>query len=186
MPGAAGILSAFGLSASAGLNAYIPLLIVAIMARLDVISLNEPWNALESWWAIGALVVLTLIEFFVDKIPAVDTANDVIQTFIRPAAGAILFAASANAVTDLSPVVSLILGLLIAGGVHVGKSTVRPMITATTAGIGNPVVSTAEDITSTVLALLAVVLPWLVLLVAVTGIVIVLAWRLRRARARHP
>jgi hypothetical protein len=186
MPGAAGILSAFGLSASAGLNAYIPLLIVAIMARLDVISLNEPWDALESWWAIGALVVLVLIEFFVDKIPAVDTVNDVIQTFIRPAAGAILFAASANAVTDLSPVVSLILGLLIAGGVHVGKSTVRPMITATTAGIGNPIVSTAEDITSTVLALLAVVLPWLVLLVAVTGIVIFLAWRLRRARARHP
>jgi hypothetical protein len=186
MPGAAGILSAFGLSASAGLNAYIPLLIVAIMARLNVISLNEPWDALESWWAIGVLVVLALIEFFVDKVPAVDTVNDVLQTFIRPTAGAILFAASANAVTNLSPVLSLILGLLVAFGVHAAKSTVRPMITATTAGVANPVVSTAEDITSTVLALLAIVLPWLVLLVAVTGIVIFLAWRLRRAGARHP
>jgi len=187
MVGAAGILTAFGLSASAGLNAYIPLLIVAIMARLGAFELSEPWNALESWWAIGALVVLALIEFFVDKIPAVDTVNDVIQTFIRPTAGAILFAASASVVTEVSPVLSLILGLLVAGSVHAGKTTVRPMITATTAGIGNPVVSTVEDVASTALALLAVVLPWLVLLVATTGIVIFLVWRLRRrAKAQNP
>jgi hypothetical protein len=132
------------------------------------------------------LVVLGVVEFLVDKVPAADTVNDIIQTFIRPTAGAILFAASANVVTDLSTVLSLILGLLVAGGVHATKTTVRPMVTATTGGIGNPVVSTVEDIVSTTLALLAVVLPWLVLLVAVVGIVLFLAWRMRRAQARNP
>lgn len=186
MPGAAGIFSAFGLSVSAGLNAYIPLLIVAIMARLNAFELSEPWNALESWWVIGVLAVLAIVEFLVDKVPAADTVNDVIQTLIRPTAGAILFAASASVVTDLSTALSLILGLLVAGGVHATKSTIRPMITATTAGIANPVVSTVEDVVSTTLALLAVVLPWLVLLIAVIGIVLVLAWRMRRAQARNP
>jgi hypothetical protein len=76
-----GIGAAFGLSTSAGLNAYIPLLIVALAGRFPLnnpmLQLGEPYNALSSWWAIGVLVVLLLIETFVDKIPAVDTINDV-------------------------------------------------------------------------------------------------------------
>lgn len=175
-----GVFSAFGLSASAGLNAYLPLLIVAICGRLGVITLNKPFDLLTSWWVIGVLVVLLLIEFFVDKIPAVDTVNDIINTLIRPAAGAILFAASANVITDLSPVLSIILGILVAGGVHIAKATARPMVTATTAGTGNAIVSTLEDAVSGVTALVAIILPWMVLLVATIGIVIFLRWRLDR------
>ena len=75
------VATAFGLSASAGLNAYLPLLIVALTARYtDLIKLNEPWDVLTSGWVIGVLVVLLLIEMTVDKIPAVDTVNDLIQT----------------------------------------------------------------------------------------------------------
>jgi len=175
-----GIFSAFGLSASAGLNAYLPLLLVAIFAKLDVIKLNAPFDALESWWAIGVLVVLLVIEFFVDKIPAVDTLNDVIHTLIRPAAGAVLFAASANVVTDLSPVISIVLGILVAGGVHVAKASARPVVTATTAGTGNSVVSVVEDVVAGVTSLLAILLPWVLMIVATTGIVLFLWWRLSR------
>jgi len=65
------ILSAFGLSASAGLNAYIPLLAVALIGRFtNIMKLSEPWDTLESWWIIGLLVVLSLVEFFADKVPA--------------------------------------------------------------------------------------------------------------------
>ncbi len=79
-----GIFSAFGLSASAGLNAYIPLLVVALLARFtDLIKLTTPWDALESWWIIGLLVVLSLVEFFADKIPAVNHINDLIQTIVE-------------------------------------------------------------------------------------------------------
>ena len=183
------IISAFGLSASAGLNTYMPLLVVAVSAKLGVFELNEPFDVMTSWWIIGLLTVLLSIEIFVDKVPAVDTVNDVINTVLRPAAGAVVFAASSGVVTEVSPVLSIALGLIVAGGVHVGKASFRPVVTASTAGIGNPVISTIEDILSAVTSLLAVLIPWLVLLVAVTGIVIFLAWRIRRAERRrkaHP
>src|SRR5512137_1708662 len=96
------IVTAFGLSASAGLNAYLPLLVVALLAKYTtLIKLNSPWDVMTSWWVIGVLIVLLLIEMTVDKIPAVDTVNDVIQTVGRPAAGAILFAASSGVVGDV-------------------------------------------------------------------------------------
>ncbi len=174
------VFAAFGLSASAGLNAYLPLLIVAVSARLGAFKLNEPFDVMTSWWVIGVLIALTLIEIFVDKIPAVDSVNDVINTFIRPVAGAILFAASANVISEMSPVLALILGLLVAGGIHAGKTLLRPVVTTTTVGTGNAVVSTIEDVIAAITSLLAVLLPWMVMLVAVIGIVIFLSWRIRR------
>ena len=84
-----------------------------------------------------------------DKVPAVNHINDLIQTVVRPAAGAIAFAASAKVITDVNPVLALACGLLVAGSVHVAKSAaVRPVVTATTGGAGNVPVSIAEDVTS--------------------------------------
>jgi hypothetical protein len=177
----AGIFSAFGLSASAGLNAYIPLLVVALLGRLtNLINLTSPWDTLESWWVIGLLVVLSLIEFFADKAPAVNHINDVIQTFVRPVAGAIIFAASAQVITDIHPVLSLACGLLVAGSVHAAKSVaVRPAVTATTGGAGNVPVSILEDVISTVLSILSVVVPVViaVVLILLTSWIIWLMWR---------
>jgi len=97
MDGFAAVFSAFGLSASAGLNAYIPLLVIALLARFtDLIKLETPWDTLTSSWIIGLLIILSLIEFFADKVPAVNHANDAIQTFVRPVAGAIVFASTIN------------------------------------------------------------------------------------------
>jgi hypothetical protein len=134
-----GVLSAFGLSASAGLNAYIPLLVVALMAKFTPwIKLSAPWDALTSWWVIGIVAFLLLIETFADKVPAVNHVNDIIQSFVRPAAGAVVFAASTNVITDIHPVVAIAAGLLVAGGVHAVKAlAVRPAVTTTTGG-GQP------------------------------------------------
>lgn len=183
------ILAAFGLSASAGLNAYIPLLIVSFLAKFtDLIVLSEPWNAMESWWVIGALIVLSVIEFFTDKIPAVDHINDAIQTFIRPTAGAILFAASAQVVTDINPVFSIISGLLVAGTVHAVKSVVvRPAVTVTTAGLGDAPVSFLEDGISTTLSVLSIAAPavvGVVLILLAIGIIWWLSKRSSRVRSR--
>ena len=72
-----------------------------------------------------------------DKIPAVNHINDLIQTFVRPVAGAIAFAAGTNVINGINPVVALACGLLVAGSVHLAKSAaVRPFVTATTAGVG--------------------------------------------------
>ena len=174
-----GIFTAFGLSASAGLNAYIPLLIVGLLARYtDLIALNKPWDTLSNPWIILMICVLVIIEMLTDKVPAVNHINDLIQTVIRPAAGAIAFAASANVVTDVSPVLALAAGLLVAGTVHLTKAgVVRPAVTATTGGAGNVPVSIAEDVVSTVLSILAVVIPILIgtLLVVVAAFII---WRI--------
>lgn len=180
MGGIASVFQAFGLSASAGLNAYLPLLIVSVTARLGLFKLSAPFDVMTSWWVIGLLLVLTLIEVFVDKIPAVDTINDVIHTVVRPAAGALLFAATTNVVTEIPPVVSIMLGLLVAGGVHATKAMARPVVTATTGGVGNPVVSTLEDIVSAVTALLVIILPWIAIIIVSIGLVMFLWWRMRR------
>ena len=178
------IIAAFGLSASAGLNAYIPLLVVSLLSRFtDLIVLSEPWDALESWWIIGLLVVLSLIEFFADKVPAVNHINDIIQTFIRPAAGAILFAASANVITEIHPIISIAAGLLIAGSVHAVKSVaVRPAVTAATGGTANVPVSVLEDSISTVLSVLSIVLPIVVGIVLVILAVWIIWWLTNRSK----
>jgi len=180
------VLSAFGLSAATGLNAYLPLLIVGLLARYtDLVTLKAPWNTLENAWVLGALGVLLAIEMTVDKIPAVDTVNDVIQTVLRPAAGAILFAASANVISDVSPVLAMICGLLVAGGVHAVKATARPVITATTGGVANPVVSVAEDVVSGTATIISVLLP-AVAAALIVGLLALFVWWYFRRRRRAP
>ncbi len=178
-----GIFTAFGLSASAGLNAYIPLLLVGLLAHYtNWIQLNQPWDTLSNPWIILLLCVLVIIEMLADKIPAVNHVNDVIQTVIRPAAGAIAFAASAHVVTNVHPVLALAAGLLIAGTVHVAKAgAVRPMVTATTGGVGNVPVSIAEDIVSFVTSFLAIVVPVLIGTLLIVLAAFIIYWLYRRA-----
>ncbi len=128
------------------------------------------------------LAILLIIEMTVDKIPAVDSLNDTIQTVVRPAAGAILFAANANVISEMSPVLAMICGLLVAGGVHAAKATVRPVVTATTVGVGNPVISTIEDVISGTTTLVAILLPTLAAMMVLVVAVAVGWWYIRRRR----
>lgn len=180
-----GILSAFGLSASAGLNAYIPLLVVGVLAHYtNLVKLSSPWDTLANPWILILLGVLVIIEFLADKIPAVNHINDIIQTVIRPAAGAIVFAASARVISDMHPVLALACGLLIAGSVHIVKAAaVRPAVTVTTGGAANIPVSMAEDFIATVLSILSVVTPILVGAFICLVIALIIWWFWRRANA---
>ncbi|MGC9394670.1 MAG: DUF4126 domain-containing protein [Anaerolineae bacterium] len=182
------LASAFGLSTSAGLNAYIPMLVLALLARFTgLVELNEPWSALTSWWIIGLLVVLLTLDVLADKIPAVDTANDVIQTLVRPTAGAIVFAATTQNTINLHPVLAFACGVVLAGGVHLAKSGGRPVVTATTGGVGNPIVSTIEEAVATLVSLAAIIFPYLILawfFLLVLLIYLVVRWRRQRAEAR--
>lgn len=168
-------LTGMGLSAAAGLNAYIPFLLVALLARFsDVVVLPTGFGWMESWWAIGIGAVLLVTELTLDKVPAVDSVNDAIQTFIRPSMGGLMGAATAGASTlDESTWmqehawVGVLLGVLVSGLVHTGKTAARPVVNAGTAGLGAPVVSTAEDGASIGIALVAIFLPVLVVLVLI-------------------
>lgn len=178
-----GVFSAFGLSASAGLNAYIPLLVVGVIAHYfpNTLNLATPFDLLASPWILILLGVLVLIEMVADKVPAVNHINDIIQTIVRPAAGAIAFAASAKVITDIHPVLALACGLLMAGSVHVAKAAaLRPAVTAATGGAGNIPVSIAEDIVATITSILAIVIPFIMGTLLVIAIAIVLWWLWRR------
>jgi hypothetical protein len=184
-----GITAAFGLASSAGLNAYIPLLMVSLAARFPIhdpfLKLAEPYDMMASWWVIGLLAILLLIEMFVDKIPAVDTINDVVQTFIRPAAGAVLFAANADVITELHPVFAIAAGLLVAGSVHAVKGIARPAVTATTAGTGNWLVSILEDAAAVAISILSILVPIVVGLVFIVVAALVAFHLLRRRQQRR-
>jgi uncharacterized membrane protein len=187
-------LTGSGLAASAGLNAYIPLLTMGLLSRYtDLIELPSGWSWLSNGWVITILAVLLAVEFFADKIPVVDSVNDVVQTVVRPTAGGLAFGAgsSSETVTVSDPGqffssnqwVPVAVGVLIALGVHGIKSAARPVINAGTAGVGAPVASTAEDATSVFMSVIAIVLPFLVL-VFLVAIVFSLVWLIRRRRER--
>jgi hypothetical protein len=178
------ILTAFGLSASAGLNAYIPLLVIALTARFtSLVTLAPPYDILTNGWVITALAALLVVEVLADKVPVIDHANDIIGTFLRPAAGALLFAsAMSGVVTGLDPRLALLAGALTAGVTHGAKATARPVVTATTAGIGNPVISTVEDVASLLTSVVAILAPALIAVALVLFLVLFLAWISRRGR----
>ncbi|MBA3532581.1 MAG: DUF4126 domain-containing protein [Ardenticatenales bacterium] len=179
------LFTAFGLASSAGLNAYIPLLVTGIVARYtDIITLQGSFATLENPWVLLTLGLLLIVEMLVDKIPAVDSVNDVIHTVIRPAAGAILFAANAGSIGFMDPTLAVVLGLLAAGSIHATKTAARPMVTATTAGIGNPIVSVVEDVTSLAAALIAIFIPVLMAIVGTIVFVIIVRWWW--SRRNHP
>ncbi len=188
-------LTGAGLSAAAGLNAYIPFLLVALVARFTgVIELPHQYAWIESDWAIGIATVLLLSEVVLDKVALVDHLNDAVGTFVRPATGGLIFAAT-TAAEDFeqgsslmadNPWVGVILGIVTAGIVHTGKAVTRPLVNAGTGGLGTPVVSAAEDGASVTLSLVAIFLPvlviFLLLILLWAGFAL---WRRRWVRRRE-
>ena len=185
-------LTGLGLSAAAGLNAYIPLLLVGVLARFtDVITLPEPYRWIQSGWAIAIVSVLLAAELILDKVAVVDHVNDAVQTLVRPTVGGVIFAATTAAEqADNStwmqqhPWAGVLLGVVVAGVVHATKATARPIVNVTTVGTGTPFVSAAEDVASLGMSLVAVFLPILVVVV-----LLVFGWAayvmFRRARRRR-
>ncbi|MEL6183358.1 MAG: DUF4126 domain-containing protein [Myxococcota bacterium] len=162
----ASIGSGLGLSSSAGLNAYIPMMVVGVLGRIGWVNLDGPYSALQNGWVLLVVGLLLGMELVVDKIPGVDTINDLIQTLVRPAAGAMLFAAQTYGDSQIPPVAAGIAGVLVAGSAHVAKTSARPLVTAGTAGMGNWLVSLVEDIVAFFVSLLAIIVPLLAVLCA--------------------
>jgi hypothetical protein len=176
----ASLCAAFGLSAAAGLNAWLPLFGAALAQRLDLVELAQPFDDLSGTGALAVLGVLTVADFVGDKIPAVDHVLHVIGTVVAPASGAALFTGQTGSETDLPTLAAILLGAGTAESIHAGRAAIRPFSTATTGGLGNPVLSVIEDLGSLGLMLAAFVVPVLAVLAAVALVVLILlAWRRR-------
>lgn len=178
------LLAAFGLSGAAGLNAWLPLFLSALLARLDVVELAQPFDDLTSTPALLLLGALTVADFVGDKIPVVDHLLHLAGSVIAPVSGAILFTGQTGLETDLPTLGAVVLGGATAGSIHAARAAVRPVSTATTGGLGNPVLSLGEDAGSLLLVVTAFVLPLLALVLVVWLLVVLVAWwrRLRGAR----
>jgi hypothetical protein len=186
------LLTGLGLATASGLNAYIPLLALGLLSRFtDLISLPHGWAWLENGWVMAIVAVLLVVEIVADKIPALDSVNDAIQTFVRPTSGGIVFgsgtAAQTAAVTDPGAFaqsgqwIPIVVGVLVALVVSLTKSTVRPAANVATAGVAAPVLSTIEDGVSIALVFFAILLPVVVLVVlALLVWGFVKLWRRRR------
>jgi hypothetical protein len=181
------VLGGLGLAAAAGLNAWIPLLVLGAAARWAPpgwVELAVPYQFLTADWFLILVAILGLVEFFADKIAVVDHINDVLQTVIRPVAGAVLFASTSGIVGGLDPTLALVLGFLAAGSVHGIKAAARPVVTAATGGAGNPIVSVIEDILSLAMTVAAILLPLLLLAFFVGIPWLLLRWLAKRRRQR--
>lgn len=188
-------LTGAGLSAAAGLNAFIPFVLVGMLDRFTgLLELPASLDWISSWWAIGGGMLLLVIDVVFDKVPGIDHVSDALQTAVRPLMGGLVFAASSAAARfegadwwQDNPWIGVGIGLLLAGTVHAGKALSRPIVNAGTFGLGGPFVSAAEDATSATVSIVAILLPILVVLVLV-GIAVAL-WRIlafrRRWRARR-
>ncbi|WP_035857233.1 DUF4126 domain-containing protein [Cryptosporangium arvum] len=189
------ILTGTGLAASSGLNAYIPLLTLGLLSRFtDTVTLPAGWQWLDGGWALVILAVLLTVEMVADKVPIVDSMNDVVQTVVRPTAGGLAFGATttSDAVTVSDPGsffsggawVPVAVGVVLALVVHAGKATARPAVNAASGGFGAPVVSVLEDAAALGMSLLALLAPILVV-VALAALVTFFWWALRKVRARR-
>lgn len=178
-------LTGLGLSAAAGLNAYIPFLIVALVARFtDFVTLPADLSWIASPWAIAIAAILCFADFFIDKVPALDSVNDAISTVIRPATGGLIFAASTaaedfeehSALMAQNPWIGIVLGVVVALTVHGGKTISRPVLNTSTGGLAAPVASGAEEGFSLVMSLTAIFVPILViffLIIIIIGLIFV-------------
>jgi hypothetical protein len=180
------ILTGIGLAAPAGLNAYIPLLVLALADRATTrVTLHAPYDILSSNLGIAILIVLLTVEVAVDKIPGVDHVNDLIQSLVRPAAGAVAAVAATGGVVAINPAIMVLVGVVLAGSVNAVKVTTRPAVTLGTGGILNPVVSLGEDAIAVLVSVVAIFLPFLVILILALFAVssILLLRRVRRVRS---
>ena len=188
------LLTGFGLATAAGLNAYIPLLALGLLSRFtDLVTLPHGWSWLENGSVVAIVAALLVVEVVADKIPALDSINDAVQTFVRPTAGGIVFgsgtAAQTAAVTDPGAFaqtgqwIPVAIGVVTALAVSLTKSTVRPAANIATAGMAAPVLSTVEDFFSVGLVFAAILVPVLVL-VAVLALVWAVMRIVRRRRRK--
>jgi len=174
-------LLGLGLASATGLRTFLPLLMLALAAKFEVFDVRviEQMEWLVSWPAIAALAIATVTEFLGDKVPAIDHGLNAIGYITRPVAGAI---AAGSVFWNVDPAAAAIAGLIVGAPAALAFNAVQTGVrvgsTATTGGLGNPVVSLIED----ALAFLTVIIAFLapILIPIVLLIVAVVVFRLAR------
>lgn len=161
-----------GASWVSGINLYAAVATLGLLSRFAHLKLPGELDVLTNWWVIGIAAFLFIVEFIADKIPVVDSTWDVIHTFIRIPAGAILAATAFGDFDRSVQVVAFLLGGGLALTSHGTKAATRAVINTSPEPVSNVVVSLAEDVLAIVSILLAVFLPVVVFFVIGAGVLV--------------
>lgn len=165
---------AFGSAWVSGVNLYAMILTLGLLGRFAGLPLPGSLGVVTDWWIIGFAALLYCVEFVADKVPIVDSVWDVVHTFVRVPAGAVVAAA---ALGDFSPTVQVI-ALLLGGGIalssHGAKASARAAMNLSPEPVSNWTASVVEDVVAVGGTLLAAFLPvvMLVLVVLAVGLTI--------------
>ena len=160
-----------GASWVAGINLYATVATLGLLGRFAHLKLPGELDAVTSWWVIGIALFLFVVEFIADKIQLVDSAWDIIHTFIRIPAGAVLAATAFGDFDRRVQVIALLLGGGLALSSHGTKAAARALINTSPEPFSNIVVSLSEDVLAVTTILLAVFLPVLVFFVVAVGLI---------------
>lgn len=163
---------AMGASWVSGLSLYAAVGTLGLLSRFAHLELPGELQVLTSWWVIGVAVALYVVEFVADKIPVVDSVWDVIHTFIRIPAGAVLAATAFGDFDKSIQVIAFLFGGGLALSSHGTKAATRAIVNTSPEPVSNIVVSLAEDVLAIVSILLAAFLPFLLFLVVAAGLVV--------------
>jgi hypothetical protein len=172
------LLASLGLSSTAGIRAYLPLFAVGLASNANILHLQSRFSALGAAGPLVLLGILMVGEFTVDKLPIIDHVSDFVHTFIRPLSGAAIMAGTQNSLSDKSGLAAAVVGGGLALVFHGVKAASRPVVSATTVGMGNPIVSLLEDVFVVVAVLLLILAPFIGFGIFV--LMIVGVWRLLR------
>ena len=163
---------AMGASWVSGINLYAAVATLGLLSRFASLKLPGELEVLTSWWVIGIALFLFVVEFIADKIQVVDSVWDVIHTFIRIPAGAVLAATAFGDFDKRVQVIAFLLGGGLALSSHGTKAAARLAINASPEPVSNVVMSLSEDVLAIVSILLSVLLPVAVFFVIAAGLLV--------------
>ena len=158
---------ALGTAWTSGINLYATVTVLGLLQKFGATKLPGGLDVLDNWWIIGIAGFLYLIEFFADKIPYVDSVWDVIHTFIRVPAGAIVAYSATNEMDASVGVIAALLGGGLALSSHGTKAALRAGANLSPEPVSNWALSLVEDVLAIVGAILAVVAPVLIAIVLI-------------------
>lgn len=172
-PELAGLIVA--VSFASGLNVYATVATLGLLAHANLLTLPPGLHLLASWWIIAAAGAMFAIEFFADKVPALDLFWNALHTFVRvPVAALMAYGAS----TQLSPEKQLLAALAggaIALAVHGGKTAARVAVTPSPEPVSNIALSAGEDTLAVFLTWLATQHPIAAAVIALALLIVILA-----------
>lgn len=176
------IAIAMGGSWVSGIRLYAAVAMLGLLGRFANLKLPGELEVLTNGWIIGIALALLVVEFFADKIPYLDTGWDLVHTFIRIPAGAVLAAVAFGDFDRRIQVVAFLVGGGLALSSHVTKASARAAVNLSPEPVSNLVFSLAEDVVAVASVLLSVFLPivLIVLLAVFLAVSIYLAPKILR------